>query len=719
MATESNTIETKVSLDTSQAQLEIVKLNAVASDSTKTLEERVAAKNKQVELQERLNKQEIKSLEAKVKSLKGVAGSEKELEKAEKKLQATRVRSLKQSTSLQKQNNKLNQSLADSKSKMKTLDKATGGMITSFTALAANPIVLMITGLVALFKLLKDALTSSEEGQDKWNKIMTIGNTILGNMLDIVADLVDAMIWLFTHPKKAIEEFGNFIKTNISNRIEGLMELIPKLGDAVTLVFSGKFSEAGKVAVDAMGKVATGVNSVTDSIELAGEALEEFIAEQQREASIASEVADKRAAANKLDTELIKQRANANRDRAELLNKAEDKERFNAEQRAEFLRQASKLEEEITNKEIAAGKLRFEAKALENTLSRSTLEDKQEEARLEAELINLQTAKLTKEKEIITKIIGFNNEARAESAKLAAEKKKEDEEASKRRSAEIDEMRSFREKQDEIEAEAKQRKLDEKIAAEEAERVRLADVAERDRAARDEIHALEVERLQAQGVDTAAMELSFLILKRDQELAIFEGTLEEKKALTKKYDVAIGKLQMQEVKAAKAKEAAVLDAAMNGLGEAFGLSQEVAVARMVMAAPEAVGQSFKMAAEAYPAPLSIAMGALGAAGVVAPIIKGLGQIKKTRFSGSKGRGGSRGGGQSIAMPTGISTSAVSDLAANNAANIAGDTALDNSATSVAANNVNGSSSSSIVFQEGQYNDFQEGINFIDGQTNVD
>ena len=64
MATESNTIETKVSLDTSQAQLEIVKLNAVASDSTKTLEERVAAKNKQVELQERLNKQEIKSLEA-------------------------------------------------------------------------------------------------------------------------------------------------------------------------------------------------------------------------------------------------------------------------------------------------------------------------------------------------------------------------------------------------------------------------------------------------------------------------------------------------------------------------------------------------------------------------------------------------------------------------------------------------------------------------------
>ena len=136
-------------------------------------------------------------------------------------------------SSLTKQNNKLTGSLEDSKSGMKNLDKATGGMITSFKLLAANPIMLMLTGLLLLFKLLKEALTSSEDGQNKWNKIMAVGNTILGNMLDIVADLVDAMIWLFTHPKQAIEEFGEFLKTNISNRIEGIMELIPKLGKII------------------------------------------------------------------------------------------------------------------------------------------------------------------------------------------------------------------------------------------------------------------------------------------------------------------------------------------------------------------------------------------------------------------------------------------------------------------------------------------------------
>ena len=80
MATENNAIKTKVTLDATQAQQEIVKLNAVAADSTKTLEERIAAKNKQTELQENLNKKTIAALEKEKKALTGVVGKEKELE---------------------------------------------------------------------------------------------------------------------------------------------------------------------------------------------------------------------------------------------------------------------------------------------------------------------------------------------------------------------------------------------------------------------------------------------------------------------------------------------------------------------------------------------------------------------------------------------------------------------------------------------------------------
>ena len=63
MADTKNNIETKVSLNASQAQQEIVKLNSVAGDSTKTLEERIAAKNKQVEIQNKLSKETIEALE--------------------------------------------------------------------------------------------------------------------------------------------------------------------------------------------------------------------------------------------------------------------------------------------------------------------------------------------------------------------------------------------------------------------------------------------------------------------------------------------------------------------------------------------------------------------------------------------------------------------------------------------------------------------------------
>ena len=719
MATENNTIKTKVTLDATQAQQEIVKLNAVAADSTKTLEERIAAKNKQTELQENLNKKTIAALEKEKKSLTGVVGKEKELEKVTTKLNNTKIKQLKQETNLIKQSNKLSKSLASQTGAVNKLDNATGGVITSFKALAANPIVLFVTILVGLFKLLKEAFTSSEEGQNKWNKAMAVVQTLLGNLLDLVAEVAEALVWLFTNPKKAIKEFGDFIKDNIQNRIEGLTELIPKLGEAIDLVFAGKFSAAGKVAVDAMGKVALGVDSVTDSVNKAGEAVGDFIKEQKREAAIASDIADKRATANKLDTELITQRAKANEKRAGLLNKAEDKEKFNAEQRARFLREASKLEEDITNKEIAAGKLRLEAKTLENGLSRSSLEDKQEEARLEADLINLQTAKLTKEKEIITKIIGFNNEARAASEKARAARQKEDEEALKRREAEIQSFRDGIAEKERIQAEADETKRNQKIADEDAERERLIDVAERDREARNEIDALEIERRFANGEDTLQMELDFLIRKRDQELAMAELTALEKEAIEKSYGNAIGEIQMLQVKQKQATDRQMLDSAIGLAGDAFGIAKELAVAEALIAAPKAIGEVWTQAAKKPTIPQVALHGAVGTAMVVAPIVKGLAGIKKVRMSGKAGgKGGSSGGG-SISAPTGITSSAVEDLSANNAANVNEDSALNSSATSAAAAGITGGSSSDIVFQEGQYSDFQDQIGFVEGQTTID
>ena len=122
----------------------------------------------------------------------------------------------------------------------------------------------------------------------------------------------------------------------------------------------------------------------------------EFIKETQREAQIAENIADARAKADKLERKLLVDRAKATRDMNDLREKAEDREKFSVQERIKFLQDAAKIDEEITQKEIDRVAMLLKAKRDENALGKSTKEDKMEEARLSAELINLESQQLRK-----------------------------------------------------------------------------------------------------------------------------------------------------------------------------------------------------------------------------------------------------------------------------------------------------------------------------------
>ena len=152
MADKTNKIFTKVELDSTQAQIEIAKLNAKASDTTKSLEERISAKNKEVKIQEELSKKNIASLEKEVKSLKKMGASEKEVERATAKLNREKIKATKVSERNTKQNNKLSASLAKSK-------KATGGLGGMFAKLGGA-----ITSTIPALRGFKLALISTGVG---------------------------------------------------------------------------------------------------------------------------------------------------------------------------------------------------------------------------------------------------------------------------------------------------------------------------------------------------------------------------------------------------------------------------------------------------------------------------------------------------------------------------------------------------------------------------
>jgi hypothetical protein len=323
-----------------------------------------------------------------------------------------------------------------------SIDTMTGGAVSAFKkfagglktvalgfrgiggAIAASGIGLIVVTIAAVTAAFK----GSEEGQNKFAKIMGVIGALTGVLVDRLAAFGTAVMDAFTNPVEAIKGMGTAVKEFVMDKIELLIDGLGLLGGAIKKAFSGDFSGALTDAKDGMIKIVRATNPAVMAAEALAKATASVVKEMTAEAKIAGQIADQRATADKLDRALIVDRADANRKRAELLDKAVNKELFSVKERIAFLTEAGEIEDEITKKEITASKLRLQAKQAENALGGSTKEDLDEEANLKAKLIDLETAKLLKSKAVTTQIAALNNEARADE-KAIIDKIKADNEA--------------------------------------------------------------------------------------------------------------------------------------------------------------------------------------------------------------------------------------------------------------------------------------------------
>jgi hypothetical protein len=290
---------------------------------------------------------------------------------------------------LKKSTDNLNESTEDLTG---SLDNLTGGAISGFkgvsqsvkkavsgfknlrVAIIATGIGALVLGVVSLQK----AFTASEEGQNRFAKLMGQIGVVTGNVVDILANLGESIF---------------------------------AAGKALIKLAKGDL----KGASAAWGELKENVSEVVDGVKNFGE-------ETKNEIKLAGQLADARAKADKVERRLLVDRAEADRKRAELLEKAVDREQFSTEQRIEFLKEAGRIDQEITQQEIQASQLRLEAKQLENSLGKSTKEDLDEEAQLKANLIQLETARLSKQKEVTSQTIALLNEQRAAEKAIQDEK---------------------------------------------------------------------------------------------------------------------------------------------------------------------------------------------------------------------------------------------------------------------------------------------------------
>jgi hypothetical protein len=181
------------------------------------------------------------------------------------------------------------QAFADMKAGIKGATAGFKGLKGAIAATGLGALLIALTSLFAYFK-------NSEEGSRKLAIAMEALGIITGKVMDFFASLGEKIVWAFTSPKEALTSFMNLVKENIINRFEGLLELVPKLGEAISLLFKGQFSAAGKVATDAVGKVVLGVEDITDKVSAATESVIEFgktvVAEVKEAVEVASLLVD-------------------------------------------------------------------------------------------------------------------------------------------------------------------------------------------------------------------------------------------------------------------------------------------------------------------------------------------------------------------------------------------------------------------------------------------
>lgn len=324
------------------------------------------------------------------------------------------------------------------------LDKYTGGMVSAFKAVqgglknaiaslktlkgavAATGIGLLVVAAASLFSY----FTKTERGAQQLRVVMGALGAVVDKLIDSVIALGEGIFNAIQNPKQALIDFGNLLKEQLTNRITGLIELLPALSKAIGQVLKGDFSEAAKTAANAAGKVGLGVENITEKVQAGIEGFKEYAKEVGNVADQAARIQKQLNAVKLAERELVVERAKANKEIKAARLIAEDANRT-AEERISALNTVTALEDKILAKEIKTAKQRAAALKAQAALSESSEETLEGIANAEAEVARLEEASLGRKTELAAKIKAINGEAEAAAAALAAlfeEQRKADEE---------------------------------------------------------------------------------------------------------------------------------------------------------------------------------------------------------------------------------------------------------------------------------------------------
>ena len=296
---------------------------------------------------------------------------------------------------------------------MEQMSNATNKSATSLKILRGAVISTGIGALVVALGSLIAYFTSTQEGIDKVNKVLTPLKVLFQTLWGVVQNVGKALVEAFTHPKQLLLDLGKFLQEQIINRATAVIDAFKGLGNILT----GNFKEGFKQVGDAALQAATGVKDVVGKVKEAGKAVSDTIGEAIKRGQRIEEIGVKLASS---EADFVKQSEALKLEFAEQNQIARDTSKTISEREAaakksiEIQKQINKLVTERNNLEIERMELQQQSNDTSDA-ERADLERKKaENNKAKAEQIQSEIAQ--------TKVLNSINKDREAKNKEALDK---------------------------------------------------------------------------------------------------------------------------------------------------------------------------------------------------------------------------------------------------------------------------------------------------------
>lgn len=295
----------------------------------------------------------------------------------------------------------------------KKLKKAGNTGETAFKGLGAAIKATGIGLLVALLAKLVVAFTENKKIADALGVATAALGAIFNDLIEFGTLVGEKLVAMFKNPKQALIDFKDLIVQNIVNRFEGLLKLIPRLGEAIGLLFKGEFGAAGKVAADAVAQVTLGVTDFTDKVGEAAEAVVEYT--KSTAEAVTQATALERQLQKLSDTERdLAVRTAQSRAEVEELKRQRDDERLSIEERAAAAERAAAIDQAIADENVRLAEQKADLLRREIELQGETEERLQAVADAEIAAADARAASAAVQTELQTSLFALNAEAEAQ-----------------------------------------------------------------------------------------------------------------------------------------------------------------------------------------------------------------------------------------------------------------------------------------------------------------